>query len=240
MTILRNVRLNGTVNFTPSPVFAGLQIYYDAGKTSSYPGSGLTWFDISGNGRNATMTATTYTPTAGGGLNFVAANSARGTSPTFNWNANAFTMSVWIYPTTVDLTVRRFLSIQGASPNFYNWAVSRLDGGNASGQYHGYLTYGAGTILPGRVNGSVVNNTYQNYVTMYDGASLTSYKNNSLISTVGGAVSLAYSPTGNNLFITSPGELFDGNMYVVMLYNRALTAAERTQNYDAFRGRFGL
>jgi hypothetical protein len=33
----------------------GLQLYLDATTTSSYPGTGLTWFDISGNGRNFTL-----------------------------------------------------------------------------------------------------------------------------------------------------------------------------------------
>jgi hypothetical protein len=34
----------------------GLMIYLDASKTSSYGGSGTTWTDISGNGRNGTLT----------------------------------------------------------------------------------------------------------------------------------------------------------------------------------------
>jgi len=33
----------------------GLQLYLDAGNTTSYPGTGLTWFDISGNSRNFTL-----------------------------------------------------------------------------------------------------------------------------------------------------------------------------------------
>jgi hypothetical protein len=33
----------------------GLQLYLDAGNTSSYPGSGNTWYDLSGNNRHFTL-----------------------------------------------------------------------------------------------------------------------------------------------------------------------------------------
>lgn len=38
-----------------SMVTSGLIMYLDAGNTSSYPGSGTSWADLSGNGRNATL-----------------------------------------------------------------------------------------------------------------------------------------------------------------------------------------
>jgi hypothetical protein len=241
MTILQNVRLNGTVNFTPSPVFDGLQVYYDAGKTASYPGSGTTWFDISGNSRNATMTATTYSTDRGGALVFANGAGSQGASSNFGWTNNAYTVSVWVYPTIVDLTVRRFVSMQGTSPSFHNWAVSRLDGVAGAGQFHGYSSRDGGVFSPQvRSNGQVINNTYQNFVTTHNGSTLTSYKNNSLLtsSTSGGQID--YDATVNTVRISSGGETFDGRMYVIMIYDRVLTAAERTQNYDAFRGRFGL
>ena len=34
----------------------GLVLALDAGNTKSYPGSGTTWTDLSGNGRNGTLT----------------------------------------------------------------------------------------------------------------------------------------------------------------------------------------
>ena len=39
---------------------AGVQIAYSANDTASYPGTGTTWFDISGNSNDATLTNTTY------------------------------------------------------------------------------------------------------------------------------------------------------------------------------------
>ena len=36
------------------------------------------------------------------------------------------------------------------------------------------------------------------------------------------------------------GDLFNGNLAIARVYNRALTAAEVLQNYNAQKGRFGL
>jgi hypothetical protein len=40
---------------TPSIVTAGLVRWYDAGNTSSYPGTGTTWTDLQGSGYNLTL-----------------------------------------------------------------------------------------------------------------------------------------------------------------------------------------
>jgi hypothetical protein len=50
---------------------ATLQLYLDAGNASSYPGSGTTWTDLSGNGRNGTLTnGPTYSSANGGSIVF--------------------------------------------------------------------------------------------------------------------------------------------------------------------------
>jgi hypothetical protein len=41
-------------------VQSGLQLYLDARNTKSYPGSGATWIDLSGNARNFTLSNPTY------------------------------------------------------------------------------------------------------------------------------------------------------------------------------------
>lgn len=46
-----------------------LALWLDAGNLNSYPGSGTTWTDISGNGKNATLTSTTFSTAFGGRIN---------------------------------------------------------------------------------------------------------------------------------------------------------------------------
>ena len=54
-----------------SVITAGLQLYLDAGNASSYPGSGTTWTDLSGNSRDGTLTnGPTYSSADGGSIVF--------------------------------------------------------------------------------------------------------------------------------------------------------------------------
>jgi|UPI000482693D hypothetical protein len=74
---------------------SGLVLNLDAGNTNSYSGSGTTWFDLSGNGSNVTLTSTTFNPACGGSIVF------NGTSSYANFNANignanAVTVDMWV------------------------------------------------------------------------------------------------------------------------------------------------
>lgn len=61
----------------------GLQLFLDAANPQSYPGSGNTWFDLSGNGRNFTWNATPNTATDDGVFHFLT-NDRRATGPASN------------------------------------------------------------------------------------------------------------------------------------------------------------
>jgi hypothetical protein len=61
-----------------------LALYLDAANSSSYPGSGDTWFDISGNNRNVTLyNSPTFSTDNGGILNFNGTNQYGERAPTF-------------------------------------------------------------------------------------------------------------------------------------------------------------
>ena len=58
---------------TTEPIVTdGLVLRLDAGNRNSYPGSGTTWTDLSGNGNNGTLSATSigYNSANGGSLVF--------------------------------------------------------------------------------------------------------------------------------------------------------------------------
>lgn len=56
------------------PVTSGLLVRLDASNSTSYPGSGTTWYDISGNGNNATLSGATYNSGDGHYINFDGSN----------------------------------------------------------------------------------------------------------------------------------------------------------------------
>lgn len=61
MYLLRNRGLSGGATLVEPNLF----LYLDAGETSSYSGTGTTWFDISGNGRNFTLSSSALWDPAG-------------------------------------------------------------------------------------------------------------------------------------------------------------------------------
>jgi hypothetical protein len=65
-----------TMSTAASPLITtGLMLYLDAGNALSYPGSGTTWTDLSGNGRDGTLTnGPTYSATNGGSIVFDGSN----------------------------------------------------------------------------------------------------------------------------------------------------------------------
>ena len=64
--------VNGVFDeFTGVPVTNGLVLHLDAGQSTSYPGTGTTWTDLSGYGRIGTLTnGPTYSSVNGGSIVF--------------------------------------------------------------------------------------------------------------------------------------------------------------------------
>ena len=235
-----------TSNFTPPTqpflstsniVINGLVLNLDA---ASYAGSGTTWSDLSRNENNGTLVnGVGYDSGNGGSLTFdptldqyVSFTSASQTS----LQSQQISLCCWIK------------SVPYASfYNLFGWSSYGLAGGilldiNSSG----------GTVVPllsaGNGAWTVVNSninlgTSIGYVVgTYDGSSLKIYINGVLANSVNAAITIGYS--GRELALGRYGfsnlNDYSGNIYSASMYNRALTAAEVLQNYNALKGRFGL
>jgi len=72
----------------------------------------------------------------------------------------------------------------------------------------------------------------------YDGSTLKFYLNSTLTS----SVSTSATPNQNNdaLQILQSNYSIDGRIGCARVYNRALTSAEVTQNFNAQKSRFGI
>jgi len=71
----------------------------DAGSRISYPGTGTTWTDLSGNGGTGTLVGSpTYSSTNGGSLVFSGTNYATAATANslFNFGTGDFSMFMWI------------------------------------------------------------------------------------------------------------------------------------------------
>jgi hypothetical protein len=233
----------------PNVITSGLVLSLDAGNTRSYPGTGTTWTDLSGNNNTGTLVnGPTFSTANNGYLVLDGTNDYVTSIASLPNGTNLFTYSVWIY----------FTSISG---NFGPFKASALLSGNAVGALEFYLANaGDGTTTPatlvlarygGSTTGSCVINVtslmsnlnWYNIVLVRDGsASQQVYLNGVNIGsgTVSNGWIFSTVYIGGAPLNASYSGYHNGRISNAQLYNRALTAEEVTQNFNALRGRFGI
>jgi hypothetical protein len=75
----------------------------------------------------------------------------------------------------------------------------------------------------------------------YDSSLLKIYLNSDLDSSQAGGTDITWPETARTPIMgTSYNSYFNGNIAIVQIYNRALTAQEVLQNYNATKSRFNL
>jgi hypothetical protein len=223
-----------------SIVTQNLVLCLDAANRKSYPGSGTTWTDLSGRGNTGTLrNSPTYSADNLGKIVFDAVNDDIdcGNNSSINFGTGDFTVSVWF---------RRF---SNATSNLR--LLSKAAGGDSANAANaGFCFFGGNTemnfainptgtrIIPFAASYSV--NEWVNVVGLLErGVSVRTYKNAVQVATatapagsVSGTTSLFLgSNVGENLF-------WAGEISNVSLYNRALTASEIQQNFNALKSRY--
>ena len=222
----------------PHIITDGLVLALDAASPRSYPGTGTTWYDLSGNGNNGTNSNITYSSTNGGIFYFNNSSSVSliSNSPSLN-------------PTT-GLTIESWVKFDGNSNDFI------FEKGNVNTQYslfsHStdivFRTKHSGdglyhTQSPAKSTVGVVNGQWHHIVGSWDGSTKIIYVDGILRNSVSKSGNLVTQTTGaavGRFGGTSTGYYFGGYIPKVALYNRALTAEEITQNYNALKSRFEL
>jgi hypothetical protein len=220
-------------NYNPRTITDGLVLCLDAANSKSYPGSGTTWTDLSGNGNTGTLTnGPTYSSSNGGNIVFDGSN-----------DYVSFTSNP---PLTNQISVDVWVNLTATTPNGNGWILGRegsyrLTYASSSFQWvcatvnNGWYT--AGTPVGANLT---TTNSIINVVGTYDGSNNRIYVNGILIST-GSAISGNILTTGNYYLVRSDAGNIDYgklNMYSHKLYNRALTAQEIQQNFNATKSRF--
>jgi hypothetical protein len=220
-----NATKNRFVNVLPV-VRNGLVLELDAANTASYSGSGNTWYDLSGNGYNYTLT----------------------NGPTFS---GAGTTSSILFDGSND----RALAINPISLGTIHTvsmifkSTSALEDGILFGDtaYNntGYALYiNNGSVLYYAVNNFVgasitLTTNWTMFTVTRNGTSVSFYQNGTLLGsqTLGGNNPLTLS----SIAAFYGGDYsFQGNISQVSCYNRALSAYEIKQNFDFYRTRYGI
>lgn len=223
----------------------GLVLWLDAGLSSSYSGSGTTWTDLSGNGRNGTLTnGPTYSSDNGGSLSFdgvddyIECGNIGTIGNTYSIDCFFNSSSVVNYRNLYDMNYSTYSGVSGnVGPRFEqfsdgtaNWVWSGNTSNNsiytfttaaalsANTWYHTVFTMNSGTV-----------NTYVNGVIR-----------DSNVSSGSGYVTTFGSVNLGRGFILAGNRYFSGRIPSFRLYNRVLSLSEVQQNYQALRGRFGI
>ena len=223
----------GTVR-GPNLVTDGLVLCLDAANTLSYPGSGSTWTDLSGNGNHATVgSSVTYSSTNGGGLTTLNETNTPNTaiSGTFSLSSANYTWEIWFKDNGSQggdnsaFGVRDSIGISSNGFRAQPYIHTAVDG-----SWVNLTTTALATSSPTQVIQRRNGTTFHGFV-------------NGVISdtdTGGSGFGTFASYSMNDKSHTSSGNGWNGTYYLVKMYNRALTDAEVLQNFEANKGRFGL
>ena len=217
----------------PNMVTDGLVFLMDAGNVQSYPGSGTTWYDAVGSNDGA-ITGATYSSNNGGYFTFDGTDDYVDFGNTNNQTTNDFSISLWFKTSATTGCLIAKGGVSGQSKSGYK---IDMNAGNI-GIYHVDQENDVfSTSESGYNNGNwhhIVNTNDRdgNALVYFDGA----LKDTQAIS------SMSSLNNSYNLFIGKQdnGAFFNGNINIVKIYNRGLTAAEVLQNYNAHKSRFGL
>ena len=211
----------------PEITESGLVLALDAGNTKSYPGSGTTWTDLSGNGNTGELlNAVGYSSSNRGALTF------DGSNDYVDVTANLGTLSGYTFChfSRRDVESRMPIGSRGG-PIFYQY------GDNSWTYTHGGVT--GEYYYPRSV--SIPVGTWGFYCITYDGSAVRIYRNSVL---EGSQATTGTANYTNGVRIgfwnNGAGYHYQGAIANFSIYNRALSAAEIQQNFNALRGRYGL
>jgi hypothetical protein len=226
--------------YMPDIVRTGLVLNLDAGEPSSYSGSGTTWTDLSGNNFVGTLTnGPTYSSSNGGSIVFDGSNDYVRIPYNSNLNPTTITVGAWIKRNQV-VNYAHFigLPISNSTWNspYMSYGVEYIGTTDTISfplgftdntfAYTDAATYG--------------NNIWFYFTGTYDKSNVKVYIDGVLITTRAETRTL-YNSTADfyiGAINTSSQYPLNGNIAQVTIYNRALSASEIQQNYQALRGRF--
>ena len=229
-----------SAGFSKNIVTSGLMCYIDAGIAASNPGSGTTWYDLSGNGYNFTLTNGAAFAGSGAsayvsfdGTNDYAANGD--TALNQLGSLSAFTYQIVALSTSTaedDLYATDGIGGQGSFLLMFYDNIQVI-------RNHLWTNGGVGVADAG--GGSVASNTRQGLggAANWSTTRVYSYRSNPTSTTVfvtpsGTQPTSAY--TGNQLGTrqrSGGGAFLNGRVYNMVIYNRFLSQAEIDQNWTA-------
>jgi hypothetical protein len=206
----------------------GLIMYIDASDSVSYNGTGSTWYDISGNQNHMTLqNGPVYVSNGQASYFSFDATNDNATFVLNNTLSSTATLIIWLRKNTINNNTR-FVNINGGE-NYHTYG--------GQGYYSVFrsarITTGQGIGGQGvNLNSSILQDHMMAFSSSIGTNGYNVYQNGVLVATDTG-LSIISSPRT----IISP---FDGRIYAMSIYNRALSQQEILAIYNSQKSRYGL
>lgn len=229
------------IKYNTTIVRNGLVLHLDAANTKSYPGSGTAWNDLSGNKNHGTLgNAVGYSANNTGSMvfdgvdDYVDCGGNASIKPT-----SAITVSAWFKFTTITSNNRILSDWHQAGVTGDRWIFYNPTASTVTWYMISSVTGEAG--VPVAYTPTL--NQWVNLVGTYNGSNQILYVNGAEFSSRARTGLLYAGNSTQTVRIgrqAESGGSLNGNISQVSIYNRALSAQEIQQNFEAMRGRYGL
>ena len=224
------------MHYGPRIVTSGLVLALDAADPLSYPRTGTTWRDLSGNNNTGTLTnGPTFSNTNSGNISFNGTNQYVSITQTLSV---PLTISGFIK--YIDQTKSLNTFMNGQPHPTLAISLNR----NGAGNLQVYIGNGSAWLSTPSINSSstISVNTWYNITFTCNGTVSTLYLNGVSVGTSANIPSGfgSYFYLGHLTDGASNSEYLKGNIASTVIYNRSLSASEVLQNYNATKTRFGL
>lgn len=239
-----------SVNYNPATPTDGLLLCLDSRNPRSYPGSGTTWFDLSGNNNHATLTnGPSFTSN---GFTFDGVDDYVEVS-TIASLTSQYTLAAWVKLSSIrnyHILFYRGNSTSGDIEFYSSTAAQSItlahNRGNG-GSFFYAANNGSTSGSPNIGNwGAFPTNTFAHYVITYGSNSWRLHRNGVQIGNTIHSVSNPSSTSSTwriggtpNTSFTTTNE-WDGLIDNIRIYNRAISAIEVRQLFQAQRERYGI
>jgi hypothetical protein len=216
----------------------GLVLSLDASDRNSYVSGSTTWNDLSGNNSNGTLQSSpTYSSASNGGITFLSTNQYTSTNLVVpSPSTRATTYEIAFIPATGSIVpLSGLMGYSGYLTDGFSLGITSniIVSQGYNGTTNTFYDNASGTISYSSIN--VVTAVYENLKNTY-------YRNGLLV----GSTTYTTSPLASSTSIKIGGYSQGGwaqsqcTVFYARMYNKALSASEVLQNYNASKSRFNL
>ena len=219
----------------PVIIDSDLVLHLDAANPRSYPGTGTTWFDLSGNGNNGTLLNGAGYGATNKGLIVLDGVDDYITLPSNNqWAFGAYaTFENWLY-----------FDRETFGTNHRIWCVT-----NNAAAIDICLTVSSGVVTVSSSPYATTTTSFPKYAwtmltVVFNSNNIYVYFNGVGQQLTGGSTTNPVKTNNTSMFLGQfkggGNYYFKGSTPVYKMYNRALTATEIKRNFESTRGRYNV